>query len=168
MSHKAFAFDWNAFDLDFGIILLTALDTDDGTELAEFIQQERDRLTDPYIGDPLPEDWRGLLESGDVQELADFALTRYYRVRDDHGVGGAWLGLSESLTEGQSRALLGVPFGGGDRLFDPGRIGSFFQSPVMARESLAALAGLAAEEVRPFRELLTRCVARRLGVYITF
>jgi hypothetical protein len=168
MSHKAFAFDWNAFDLDLGIILLAALDTDDGAELAEFIEQERSRLTDPYNGDPLPADWRGRLEAGDVQELADFALTRYYRVRDDRGVGSAWLGLGESLSAEQARALLGAPFGAGDRLFDPGRLGSYFQSPAMARESLEAVAGLAAEEVQPFRELLAECVARRLGAYVTF
>lgn len=168
MSHQAFAFDWNAFELNFGRILLTALKTDSGAELAEFIQQERVWLTDPYNGDPLPENWRALLETGDVQELADFALTRYYSVRDDHGVGGSWLALHDSLTEGQSQALLGAPFGHRDRLFDPGRLGSYFQSPVMACESLAALAGLAVEEVGPFRELLTACVARRLGVYVTF
>ena len=139
------------------------MNTDDGAELAEFIQQQRGRLTDPYNGDPLPEDWRALLESGDVQELANFALTRYYRVWDDHGVGGAWLGLRESLTERQSRALLGAPFGDGDRLFDPGRLGSYFQSPVITHQSLVALAGLAAEEVQPFRELLAECAARGSG-----
>jgi hypothetical protein len=61
-----------------------------------------------------------------------------------------------------------VPLGVGDRLCDPGRLGSYFQSPGMVRESVAALTGVAAEEVRPFRELLAVCETRRLGVYVTF
>jgi hypothetical protein len=167
MSHKAYAFDWDAFDFGLAPVLLAALEANDGTELAEFIDREREQLTDPYVGNPLPEDWRGLLEAGDVQELADFALTRYYRAREEHGVGSAWLGLSESLAEDQSQSLLGVPFGVGGRLFDPGRLGSYFQSPAVACESLAALDGVAAEDVRPFRELLAECAARRLGLYVT-
>src|SRR5262245_62121374 len=120
MSHKAFGFDWNAFDRDLAVILLAALDSEDGTELAEFIDQEREQLTDPYNGYPLPEDWRSVLEAGDLQELADFALTRCYRVREDHGIGSGWLGVSETLSAAQSAALLGAPFGIGDRMFDPG------------------------------------------------
>ncbi|MDY3556992.1 hypothetical protein R5W24_006175 [Gemmata sp. JC717] len=168
MSHKAFAFDWNAFDGDLAPILLDALDADDGAELAEFIDQERERLTDPYNGDPLPADWRGLLEGGDVQELADFALTRYYRVREEHGIGPAWIGLSEALTDDQLRLLLGAPFGAGRQLLDPGRLGAYFQSPEMVRASLTALAGVTAEEVRSFQELLAACTAGQLGVYVTF
>ncbi len=169
MSHKAFTFDWDAFDSNLAPILLASLDADDGAELAEFIEQERHRLTDPYNGDPLPEDWRSRLEAGGVQELADFALTRYYRVRGgDRGVGPAWLGLSESLSDEQSQALLGAPFGIGDYWFDPGRLGSYFQSPAMVRQSLTVLAAVAVEEVRPFRDLLTEAAALRLGVYVTF
>src|SRR6516225_7117727 len=110
MSHKAFAFNWTAFDVDLAPILLAALEADDGSELAQFIDQHRDRLTNPYNGDPLPPDWRSAMEAGDVQELADFALTRYYCVRDDHGIGPAWLGLSGSLSADQSGAMLGAPF----------------------------------------------------------
>jgi hypothetical protein len=38
----------------------------------------------------------------------------------------------------------------------------------MVRKSLGVVAGLVAEEVQPFRELLAECVARRLGAYVTF
>src|SRR4051812_47274759 len=106
MSHKAFAFDWDEFDGGLVPILAAALDAQDGTELAAFIERERDHLTDPYEGDPLPTDWRALLEVGDVQELADFALTRYYRVREERGIGPAWIGVGQSLPECQTRALL--------------------------------------------------------------
>jgi hypothetical protein len=168
MSHKAFAFNWYAFDFDLSPILLAALDADDGSELADIVNQERHRLTDPYNGDPLPEDWRTVLEVGDVQELADFALTLYYGVQEDHGVGSAWLTLNESLTAEQRLALLGGTIGVGDRLFDPGRLGSYFQSPEVIGESLKVLDGVAANEVQCFRELLAECAVWRLGVYVTF
>jgi hypothetical protein len=168
MSHKAFAFDWWGFDSDLAPIMLTALEADTGTYLGEFIERERDRLTDPYEGEPLRADWQRLLEAGDVQELADFALTRYYSVREDHGVGGAWLRLSDSLSDAQSEALLGTPTGSRERLFDPGRLGSYFQSPPAVRRSLATLSDLEAKEVQPFRELLKCCDAQGLGIYVTF
>lgn len=168
MSHKAYAFDWTAFDSDLAPILLGALDVNDGADLVEFIEQDRTWLTDPYNGDPLPVDWRSLLEAGDVQELADFALTRYYRVRDDHGIGPAWLQLSGSLMEEHARALLGAPFGVRDRLFDPGRLGSYFQSPDTVPRSLRTLAELKGDEVRGFRRLLEECASQRVGVYVTF
>jgi hypothetical protein len=168
MAHKVFAFDWAPFDDDLAPVLLAALDADDGAELAEFIDHEWPRLTDPYEGEPLSADWRARLETGELQELADFALTQYYRVRENHGIGAAWLGLSGSLTPEQSAALLGAPFGVRGRLFDPGRLGSYFQSPATVGKSHAAIAGLAALEVEPYRALLAECASRRLGVYVTF
>ena len=168
MSHKAFAFDWNAFHGDFAPILRAALDANDVTELAEFIDQERDQLTDPYNGDPLSGDWRSMLEASDVQELADFALTRYYRVREDHGIGPRWLEVSESLPVAQSAALLGKPFGVGNQLFDPGRLGAYFQAPALVVQSLASLAVATGVQLRSFRELLAACAGRQLGVYVTF
>lgn len=168
ISHKAFAFDWNAFDVGLAPILRKALDDDDAAGLVEFIEQERSRFTDPYNGDALPEDWRRRMEVGDVQELADFALTRYYRVGEDRGVGSAWLSVTKTLTAEQSVALLGTPFGMLERLFDPGRLGSYFQSPLMVMRSLMSLDDIAGEEVQQFRELLAECAARQFGVYVTF
>jgi hypothetical protein len=45
--------------------------------LGAFIDAHRIELRDPYEGEPLSEDWRSRLESGEVQELGDIALTQY-------------------------------------------------------------------------------------------
>ena len=75
MEHKAFAFDWNAFQRHLAPILRDALSSDSVVGLAAFIEHHRQSLTDPYEGEPLPEDWSSLMENRDVQDHGDFALT---------------------------------------------------------------------------------------------
>src|SRR4051794_23851626 len=99
MEHKAFVFDWTAFALELLTPIVQALSEDDIRPLKAFVEAHRTELTDPYEGEPLPEEWRSLLETGDTQELADFALTRYYRPTDDHGIGSAWSEISDELTQ---------------------------------------------------------------------
>jgi hypothetical protein len=55
-------------------LLEEALAADDPTELEAFIDENRAALTDPYEGDPLPEDWRAALENRDVHECGDYAF----------------------------------------------------------------------------------------------
>jgi hypothetical protein len=168
MQHRAYAFDWSAFVAELLPTLVRALAADDGRPLADFNDANRSELSDPYEGDPLPEDWRALLESGDTQELADFALTRYYRPGDDHGVGSGWLAVIDALPPEAASALLGKPVGPEGCWFDPGRMGSYFQSPSEVADSSEILGVVDLPDIWEFRRLLADCVGKRLGVYVTF
>src|SRR4051794_21853672 len=127
MSHKAFVFDWGAFHKELAPFLIEALENGDPTRLVEFGDRHRHSLRDPYEGECLGEKWSERLEVGDVQEVADFVLTRYYDATEDRGLSQAWLELESLLDAEQRLALLGRPFGPEEMLFDPGRMGSYFQ-----------------------------------------
>lgn len=168
MSHKAYAFDWQGFEFDLLPLLGEALATDDPGELAAFIDTHRDLLTDPYEGKPLPADWRASLESRDVHEYADYALTRFYDPANDCGLHEDWVEISDRLPANAADALLGFSVGPPNRMFDPGRYGSYFQNPAQVQESLATLRRLDLPELAEFIELLERCTAEGRGVYTTF
>jgi len=163
-SHKAFAFDWSAFELELAPTLKLGLQRGDTKLLESFIEVHRKSLRDPYEGEPLPEDWRDLLEAGDVQELADFALTRYYLPSEDFGVGEEWSVFSEKVSEAERHAMLGSAF----ENFDPGRMGSYFQSSRAAAASLQALQNLGAGTAETFKTGLRKAVNSGLGIYVTF
>lgn len=168
MVHKAYAFDWDRFAAELLGILMEALETNDPSCLLQDIDAHRAHLTDPYEGQPLPEDWRSRLEVGDIEELSDYALTRFYNPNQDCGLSEAWLILSDHLPESVQTALLGSPIGPSGRPFDPGRMGSYFQTPAQARQSLEAVATVDMSAIRSYRELLETCVQKGLGVYVTF
>jgi hypothetical protein len=165
MEHKAFSFDWIAFGRHLRPILYTALESDSTAGLIGFIDHHRASLTDPFEGEPLPEGWRSLLENGDVHEYGDFALTGYYSPQVDFGIGHAWLRLSHEVSN--TGALLGTPFGPESNRFDPGRMGSYFQTPEDVADSLNALASQHYPEFATFVDLLERCGVENLGVYVT-
>jgi hypothetical protein len=168
MEHKAYAFDWSAFEFDLHPLLDDALTANATAELEAFIDQHRAKLTDPYEGEPLQTDWRDTLGNRDVHEYGDYALTRFYDPADSWGIGYAWARLSGKLPEPAARALLGFPIGPAENLFDPGRYGSYFQTPRQVRESLTALQPHGCPALVRYLELLERCVAERRGVYVTF
>ena len=168
MEHKAFAFDSNGFDAGLRPTLEAALQSGDTWNLELWIDANRSALVDPYEGEPLSGDWRELMENGDVQELGDFALTRYYDPKQDSGISGAWLRIYDEVPDDVARALLGATVGPAENLFDPGRIGSYFQSPEQVSRSVVTLRGTDRSELQPMRELLEECLALRLGVYVTF
>lgn len=166
MQHKAFAFDWNAFQRQLHPILHQALCSGSVAELAAFIEHHRHSLTDPYEGQPLPDDWSSLMESRDVHDHGDFALTLYYSPTADNGIGDSWLELSDDSSV--ANALLGAPFGPTDKLFDPGRMGSYFQTPDAVSSSLRVLFGDDRPELSDFVDLLEFCEAEGLGIFVTF
>jgi hypothetical protein len=168
MEHKAFAFGWDGFVTDLHDLLVQALETGDPSGLTSYVDTYRASLSDPYEGAPLGVDWRDQLELGDVQELGDLALTRFYDPSRLYGVGNAWLQLGDTLPEEAQAALLGFAIGPPDAPFDPGRMGSYFQSPAQVRQSLAVLEGVEDPALVPFRELLRRCARENLGIYVTF
>jgi hypothetical protein len=163
-SHKAFEFDWVTFEADLAPILKRALEADDTGAIERFIQECRVDLRDPYEGETLPSDWRELLEVGDLQELSDFALTRYYNPTEDFGLAEQWSELSKGIEAPEQESLLGQPFGS----FDPGRMGSYFQTPARAATSLSILRELADPRTSEFVEALKGAVSAGKGLYVTF
>jgi hypothetical protein len=163
-SHKAFAFDWVAFEGDLAPILQRALETDDPSAIEAFIEEHRLVLRDPYEGEALSPDWRDLLEVGDLQELSDFALTRYYNPAEDVGLAEAWSELHEAVEAREKASLLGTPFSS----FDPGRMGSYFQTPAQTESSFSVLRERANPRTSEFVEALRKVVSAGKGLYVTF
>lgn len=168
MDHKGYAFDWNTFECELYPILIKSLETDDLEEIIAFIERNRDQLTDPYEGSPLDDSWQSTLTNRDAHEYGDYALTKYYAAGDSAGVGDTWIELSDQLSAKASQALLGETIGPKRNRFDPGRMGSYFQRPEQVHTSLEILTGVDMPEIDKFRKLLSRCAAKKLGVYITF
>lgn len=174
MVHKAYAFDWDAFDAALRPVLVRALETDDPSGLAAFIEANRTALTDVRTMKPLAPGWRAAADLGDVQALGALALTRYYDPLADDGLLHGWLPHVERLPPAVRRALLGTPLVAGGRAFNPGRVGSWFQPPDQVRESARVLrqsdldVGEEAEDYARYAGLLARCVASGSGLYVTF
>lgn len=172
MEHRAFVFDYQAFETELKEPLVEALSTGSTKWLAQFIETNRKQLTDPYEGKPLSPKWHSLMESGDVQEYGDFALTRYYDPQDDIGFGAAWSTVEEQLSEylGDASLVLGHAEGPASCLFDPGRSGSYFQSPEEVARNLRTLRELHEElghrVAEPIRKVLE--AGKGTGLYIAF
>lgn len=95
MEHKSFLFNTSAFTKELSEIILTAGDTENETLLISFINENLDNLKSPYSGEKLTKEWHEELETEDIQELADFALTKYYNPDQELGLSFVW----ESLLE---------------------------------------------------------------------
>jgi hypothetical protein len=63
---------------------------------------------------------------------------------------------------------LGKPLGSAGVVFDPGRVGSYFQSPEFVRQSVRLLQRCPQSELRGFHELLSRAAVAGRGLYVTF
>lgn len=168
MCHKAYALDYESFLVELAPILYRALETGHNDDLTALIDANQKALTFPWDGMPLPEDWRSSLELGDTHELGDLALTKYYDAAEDCGLQNYWLVLQNTLPEDVRVSLLGTAFGPAKNVFDPGRMGSYFQTPAMAGTSLEYLRGKTAPASEPFLTLLSQVVQSNRGVYVTF
>ncbi len=161
MEHKAFEFDWNSFESEL-LAIFRHLDTKDAEVLLEsFINKNIDFLTDPYEGNPLDTNWRDNLEAGGVQELADIALTKYYDVKTDFGLANHWLSIECNVSVDAKCSLLGEPIAG----FDPGYMGSYFQSSEQLKNSVSVLSRECIEIIPDFVSELKTITK---GVYVTF
>lgn len=170
MEHKAFVFRYSAFKAELLPLLEEALVTGDPSPLAAFIESERESFRDPYEGEPLDDDWQSLLDIADVHQYGDFALTRYYNPTEDIGLGHAW-GEVERLLEsrlGGSGAILGRPVGAEGVLFDPGKMGSYFQSNEDVQRNLAEVEQVREPMLNSVVALLRRAVEEGTGIYVTF
>lgn len=168
LSHKAFPFNWSGFEEELLPVLVPALDTGEQAHLTHFIEANRRYCTDPYEGEPLDDDWQDTLENGDVQELGDYALTKYYDVADDCGLHEDWEQAEKTLPPEVRWCLLGMNIGPERNRFDPGRMGAYFQTPDMVLRSVDSLAPLDYEPLNTFHNFLAETQAKGLGIYITF
>jgi len=165
MEHKAFAFDWSSFTHELAPILLDALSSQHDADLAGFVDTFINRLCDPYEGDSLNADWQSQLETGDIQEIADFALTAYYDPSADFGLAHDWVSIDDGSP--LQLAFLGRPFGPASCYFDPGRMGAYFQTPNAVQESLVAIRDSTFDRSDYF-QLLQDCAQSNRGIYVTF
>lgn len=175
MSHRAYALDHAAFTTELSSLILRALESDRGEELSAFVDAHLASLTDPYEGEPLGRDWRELLEDGDVQELADFALTKFYDGDLDMGLDQDFQGIADELEQAgvSHELLLGTPLGAEPRVFDPGRQGSYFQSEADVARGLATLNELVARApelegaLAPLLGMFQQAARQGRGLYVT-
>jgi hypothetical protein len=176
LTHRAFAFDHAAFDVELRPLLLDALVTNDTAALAAFIDRNLAQLTEPDEGAALSSSWRDLLTGGDVNELGDFALTKFYDGDLDIGLDADWQAIGDLLEGAGSTGnlMLGASLGPESAPFDPSGEGSYFQTEVEVaaaeRELLALLEqnpGLAAP-LAALRGMLGQAVRQGRGLYVTF
>lgn len=170
MEHKAFHFRYAAFEAELRPILESSLRSGEPGPLAAFIDAVRQDLRDPYEGQPLGDDWRESLGGADVHAYGDFALTRYYDPADDRGLGPRWQAIQGALGNEPEAvtAVLGQPVGFEEHWFDPGRMGSYFQSESDVVMHLERVERLALPGVEPLVNLLRGASHAGAGLYVTF
>jgi hypothetical protein len=166
--HKAFAFDWDAFQRELAPSLRAALASGDTNALERFLDENVDACSSPDEGEPLVGEWRNSLATGGVQEIADIALTKFYDPSEDSGLRETWAEIESDLTADARRALLGSAFEVRGVAFDPGKMGSYFQSPGEVRVSHSVLDALGSADLAEFVAFLAVVARESKGLYVTF
>lgn len=175
--HKAYIFDLDRFDAGLRPTLEELLRSNESAPLRQFIEQHLAELKDPYAGEPLEANWQELLETRDVQEYGDFALTLYYDPAADIGLGSGWLAVQELLVReapAGTDLTMGDVVGPANRPFDPGGMGSYFLTNEAAVSRLEAIRELSAarsdlrEQLAALEELFATIVNSGRGAYVTF
>ncbi|WP_413280587.1 hypothetical protein [Floridanema evergladense] len=176
MEHKAFVFDYDAFTSEFSSTLETALITNNTEKLVSFIEQNIDFLKDPYEGEPLDNNWQSMLEIDDPQQCGDFAITKFYDPQNDVGLGYSWEKIQNILKEefGIPWIIFGDSFVANKNYFDPGKMGSYFQSPTLVKQNLSLIKDLLEQKPQYFSvlegviKMLQNALAQNLGLYVAF
>ena len=168
MEHKAFEFDWQTFKDELLGVLVQSLEQDNADELISFIDKNNSKIKDPYEGEPIDSNWRENIEVGDVQEYADYAITKYYDPSESYGLDYDWMEIDDSLPEDIKDVLLGKTITGAGNAFDPGRMGSYFQSTEELALSLSILKKQSREDLADFINFMNACINNNKGMYVTF
>jgi hypothetical protein len=177
IEHKAFVFDYRRFEAELLPCLLRALDSGSVEELRELIEAERGAYVDPYGFQKLGDDWEEMIETRDPHQYGDFALTKYYDGNKDIGLGYNWESV-QSIFKNELPAepdvTLGMSLRGKLGAFDPGKMGSYFQSPEQVSAHLRRLTNLLESKpslsslLLPLAAMLKAAVGEQRGLYITF
>ncbi|MFB3906747.1 MAG: hypothetical protein ACE15E_25210 [Acidobacteriota bacterium] len=170
MEHKAFVFDYDGFQRELRPLLERALASENPDSLIAFIKADLQSFRDPYEGDRLEDDWEDVMETKDVHQYGDFALTKYYDPGADIGLGREWeeIGQVLEMKLGTRVPVLGHPITAHGRVFDPGKMGSYFQSEQDIQHNLAQIEELEEPRLSPLVTLLKRARAEQTGLYVTF
>jgi hypothetical protein len=175
--HKAFVLDYQSFESQLKSVLESALESENVSQLSNYISQNQTYLKDPYEGQPLTNEWESMIESQDPHQYGDFALTKFYNPTEDIGLGYDWENvqavLSQKLTNVSS--VLGSPIGPASNYFDPGKMGAYFQSPQQVMENQQLLESSfnqgeleSSAELEKMLEMLQAATSEGKGLYVTF
>ncbi|WP_025699913.1 hypothetical protein [Paenibacillus durus] len=131
MEHKAYLFDTDNFNKELSNIIITSGATNDVDSLMVFIVEKIGTVRSVYTGELLNKEWEKELENGEVQELADFAMTCYYSPEKELGLSYAWDALLEALNMMSTKFhpdyyILGRPLESELFKLDPGGMGLGF------------------------------------------
>lgn len=175
MERKAFLFHYEQFEEELKPILEAALASGDRTALVRFIDQYLPVLSGPDDGEPLPAEWEAMIESRDAHQYGEFSLTKHYDGSADIGLGASWEEIQELVSSDpgiSSSPILGKTIGPPSRPFDPGRMGSYFQTPDEVAASHEYLMGLArqtaSDKVPEAIRMLEEALRAKKGLYVTF
>ncbi len=165
--HKAYEFDYKEFHLEFEDILFMSLNTQDIDALVKFVNSNIQFCKYPWESEKLTDNWQEELEIGDVHEVGDYGLTKFYDPNNDYGLGYYYSELSEKYPK-LEEFVLGIPFGPTDNYFDPGKMGSYFLIPEKIGNIVTPLRKIMDKAILDYAEFLYSCEERGKGVYITF
>lgn len=178
MEHKAYIFDFDAFSKELKPIIEAGLQSGKVGQIRAFILSNKSSLCDPYEGEPLEDDWEDMIEDKDIHQYGDFAITKYYSPTEDEGIGYDWEELQDVISAKSDikySPILGVPLGLEHELFDPGKMGSYFQNNAQVKDSLSVIRGIEGalseslkEAMIGFRNLLEKAASIEKGIYVTF
>lgn len=175
--HKAFVFDYSNFEKELMDVLTNSLESSDVDDLRKFIEQNLSSLKDPYEGELLGSDWQSLVEVHDAHQYGDFAITKFYDPASDLGVGYRWEELSDLICRelhSEESVLLGKVIGPESNPFDPGKLGSYFQSSQEVAASIDKLKTLILgrpeleEALGEVIDMFESCLSEVKGLYVTF
>lgn len=172
MEHRAFLFDTERYHAEIEDFILEAGRWGNTAVLEQYIDTHRDQLQSPYTADPLTENWRGELESGDVQELADFILTLCYDPEGDLGLGEDWETLCGAMEEldlsgGTEYYFVGEEIRAGGFVLDPSGMGLGIIEPDNVELIYDELESAEPEMEENDDELLTELYRSLMEIYET-
>jgi hypothetical protein len=173
MVHKAFVFDYEAFHAELAPILAEAMDMRKVDELAAFIDDNLASLWDLENDTRLDKSWRIQLTETSVDELGDLALTKYYNPIELVGLEYDWRRLWKLLEPLKlGNLIFGKMFTTKYSGFDPGQMGTYFQSPEQVKENLTTTQSLLSQYPEYKKELdltikmLSKAAVENKGLFI--
>lgn len=179
MIYKANIFDYDSFQREFAPQLYSVLETNDSSLLIEFIEDNREMLKSP-LGQSLDSSWQSLELNWTVQDYGNLAITKYYDPLVGNLLLPQWQPIDEFLHAklGEDTTILfGEPFGPEENIFDPGTMGTYFQSPDEVLTSSEILNELANRNPKLLRQLdsfdevvalFQSAALGKMGLYVRF
>jgi len=185
MEHKAFIFSYYDSENELKPILIDALDQQNFSALSSFFDANIGSLFNLYISEPLPsnwleqfnENWNETFGENAIQICGDIALTKYYNHDSNIGLSYDWMDLTSEWEDIYLPAVdmtLGNAIGPIHNRFNPGKLGSYFQSPEMVAANLRELQDFVAsnpehkKSLSPLESMLEQAAIQNMGIYTTF